>query len=205
MEKHEKKEKKKHARKISMKKLCMYVMIVVVLMIAGFLTVQYFGNKNKKPEIITTSTLQKIINVSELSTFEATYKGIAIVYNEKRPEKIDFYVSYEAKIKAGIDFEKVDIHNDDVNKKIIVKIPEIELKEPEVDIASMEYIFVNKKANQSAVSEKAYKACIEDVKRESEREDAIYDLAKQNAENIIMALLKPFVEDMDAEYEIVVD
>ena len=34
-------------------------------------------SKNSEPEIISKLTLKKIINVSELSTFEAVYNGIA--------------------------------------------------------------------------------------------------------------------------------
>ena len=47
------------------------------------------GNSSHKQEIITVSTLQKIVNVSELSTFTAVYNGIAQVENEKDAEKID--------------------------------------------------------------------------------------------------------------------
>ena len=36
-----------------------------------------------KPEYVTYSVLENIVNVSELSTFEAVYNGVAQVANEK--------------------------------------------------------------------------------------------------------------------------
>ena len=74
-----------------------------------------------------------------------------------------------------------------------------------VDIASMDYIFENKKANTETVSEEAYKACIQDARQESEKEEAIVTLAKQNAQNIIKALIQPFIENMEDPYELVIE
>lgn len=178
-------------------------MIAVVVIFAVFLF-NRFSNDKKEAEIISTSTLEKIINVSELSTFEAVYNGIAVVNNEENPENVDYYVSYKAKVQAGIDFEKIKVSKDDESKKVVVKLPEIKLDEPMVDIASMDYIFENKRADTETVSEQAYKKCIEDAKKESENEEAIYTLAKQNAENIIKALVNPFIEDMDEKYELMI-
>lgn len=172
-------------------------LIVVVLVVVILIDVI---KKDSKKEIITESSLKEIINVSELSTFEAVYNGVAKVMNEKKPTKVDYYVSYEATVKAGIDFEKVEIKVDNDAKKITVTLPEIKITDTNVDIASLDYIFENKKANTETVSEEAYKACIEDVSIESSSEDAIYELAEQNAKNIIEALISPFVEQLDSEY-----
>lgn len=185
--------------------LVIILIILVVAGLAGTFTIIKVNNSKKEPEIITTSTLEKIINVSELSTFEAIYNGIAVVKNPEKDDKVDYYVSYKAKVQAGIDFDRVEISIEDEKKQIVVKIPAINLGEPMVDIASMDYIFENKKANTETVSEQAYKACIEDAKNESEKEEAIFTLAKQNAENIIRALINPFIEDMEEPYELVIE
>lgn len=47
----------------------------------------------------------KMVDVSDMSTFEAIYNGIAEVENEADPTQIDYYVSYEAKVKAGFDLK----------------------------------------------------------------------------------------------------
>ena len=190
-------------QKVGKKKSLLLVVFVVVLAVIIAAGVFFFMSSSKpEPEIISQSTLEKIINVSDLSTFEAVYNGIAKVANEEDPEEIDYYVSYDAKVKAGIDFEKVDIAVDNENKIITVTVPEIKITDVNVDIASLDYIFFNDKANTATVSEEAYKKCIEDVTNESNNENAIYELADQNAHNIIKALINPFVEQLDAEYEL---
>lgn len=193
-------EKRKTGRKRI--KLAVVLCILAVLGIAVY-AIPNTTQKNK-PQIITQATLQKVINVSELSTYEAVYNGIAKVMNVDNPERVDYYVSYEAKVKAGIDFEEVDVQVDEEEKLITVTLPEIEIKDVNVDIASLDYIFENDKANTYTVSEQAYKKCIEDVTEESSAEQAIYDLAGQNAENIIEALIRPFVEQLDTEYQLVI-
>ena len=81
------------------------IMLAVVIIV---LLAVSMSSKKSEPEIISKSTLEDIINVSDLSTFEAVYNGIAKVTDEDNPEKVNYYVSYDAKVKAGIDFEKVD-------------------------------------------------------------------------------------------------
>ena len=97
--------------------------IGVVVVLGVFLWTSYVKKKTEKAEVVTVSTLQKIINVSQLSTFTAVYNGSAKVMNENKPEEIDYYVSYEAKINAGIDFEKVEIELDEKTKIIFVIFP----------------------------------------------------------------------------------
>lgn len=189
-----------------MKKLVLPILILVIsLAVIAVIAFWFVNGKEKKAEIITTSTLEKIINISELSTFQAVYNGIADVRNEKKPEKVDYYVSYEAKVYAGIDFEKVEITVDDKLKKIVVTIPEIQITDVVVDIATLDYIFQNDKANTDTVSDQAYKACIADVTSESEKKTEIYDLADENAKNIMEALISPFVQQLDSEYVLVIN
>ena len=172
--------------------------IAVVVGISGMLSA---GKRAKQPpEVITVSSLQEIVNVSELSTYTAVYNGIAQVMNEANPEQTDYYVSYEAKVYAGIDFEKIQISVDDQAKKIVVKLPEVTITKVDVDIASMDFIFYNNSANTSTVSQAAYKACEADAQEESAQQKAIYELARQNACNVLKALIQPLVEQVDAAY-----
>ena len=111
-------------KKILKKQLLTIVIIGVVLIsIAGFVIVpQVIGNKDDKKDVITVLTLEKIIKVSELSTFTAVYNGIAQVMNEEKIDEIDYYVSYEAKVNAGIDFDKITIAIDDTEKTINISL-----------------------------------------------------------------------------------
>ena len=187
-------------------KYLMMIAIAVVIIFVATLSVKVVLSISREdaPEIITKSTLEKIVHISDLSTFEAVYNGIAKVMNEKKPDKVDYYVSYEAKVKAGFDVERVELEVDDAKKVISVTIPEIKITGIDVDIASLDYIFMNDKANESTVSEQAYKKCIEDVENESSSENAIYTLAGKNAKDVITALINPFIEQLDDDYELTV-
>lgn len=182
-------------------KRMMLLVILLAVVVAG--VVFYTRSCNKKEsEVITKSTLERMINVSELSTFEAVYNGITQVMNKADDQKVDYHVYYEAKVKAGFDFDAIKIDLDNKNKKIVIILPPIKINDINVDIASLDYMFENKKADTQTVSQEAYKAAIDDVTKESKKETAIYDLAKQNAANIVEALVKPFVQQVDPEYQI---
>ena len=181
------------------------IIAVVIIALTGIFLFSVSFDKEKEKEIITKSTIEKIINVSELSTFEAVYNGITEVMNTDDPEKVDYYVYYESKVKAGIDFAKVKVSIDDNDKKISIIRPEIKINDINVDITSLDYMFENEKANTENVSQQAYKAAIEDVTNESSGEDAIYELAEQNAKNIVEALVSPFVKQLDSEYKLEIE
>ncbi len=186
-----------------------FVWIIVVLLIIAIAAVMLSylwkdksSRKGSQPHIVTESQLKEIINVSELSAFTAVYNGVAQVMNEEKPEKTDYYVSYEARVDVGIDFGKIGIDKDDEEKIIRLTIPEVDITDVVVDIASLDYIFLNDKANAVSVSQEAYKACEEDVKKESAGQEAIFELAEQNAENIVTALVRPVVEPLGYTIEI---
>ena len=145
------------------------------------------------------------INVSDLSTFQATYNGVAKVPNPDNPQKIDYYVSYKAHANAGIDLSQVQIQVDDQQKIISVKLPDIKIADVSVDIGSLDYIFLNKHRNTSTVSVEAYQFCINDVTEKSSNQPEIYQLAKQNAENFVEALIRPFIADFGPDYQLQID
>ena len=189
-----------------MKKMKRFVFLTIILAVIAVASLNgCMGFQKSEPEIISKAMLEKIIDVSDLSTFEAVYNGIARVMNEKNEEKVDYYVCYDAKVKAGFDFKEIGIDVDEKKKVITIKLPEIKINDVNVDITSLEYIFENNKANTSTVSEEAYKKCIEDVTNESKNEKKIYEIAEQNARNIIKALINPFIEQSDDGYELQID
>lgn len=192
------------SKRIKFKHMAVLFVIIAVIITALMIKIKIF-NKKSEPTIISKATLEKVINVSDLSTFEAIYNGVAAVANEENPENIDYYVSYEAKVKAGIDFELVEVEVNETDKVITVTLPEVKITDVDVDIASLDYIFMNNKANTQTVSEQAYKKCIKDVTKESNSTDEIYESARQNARNIVEALISPFVEQLDSEYKLEIE
>jgi predicted GTPase len=97
------------------KKLMILIAAVVVLAIVFVAGVLLSRPSEEEPEFVNVSTLQKIVNTSNISSFSSVYNGVVQVNNEKKPEDVDYYVCYAAKIKAGIDLSEVkfDIDKDD--------------------------------------------------------------------------------------------
>lgn len=183
--------------------------LLIVVAVAAFAVIAFKMSMQKEemhaePEIITVSTLEEIIKISDLSTYTAVYNGIATVYNAEETEEIDCYISYNATVKAGMDLNEVAISVDNENKIISVTLPEITIREVAVDESSMEYIYLNKKANVGTEFGNMLKACKEDVTKECNAQQEIFDLAKQNAVNMVQALLKPIVEQLDQAYELTI-
>lgn len=180
------------------------VAIITAVIIILFNLPKKEKNPPPPPEIITETTLKEIIDVSELSTFEAVYNGVARIPDSADANVIDYYVAYEATVKAGIDFNKIGIKLDKVTKIITVTLPEVKINDINVNIGSLDYIFNDKNANTSTISGEAYKLCIADAEEKSKAEAEIYSIAEENAHNIIEALVLPFVSQLDEEYELII-
>ncbi|SFN61429.1 DUF4230 domain-containing protein [Proteiniclasticum ruminis] len=178
------------------------IVIVAVLVIAASLIIgpKLLGKEEKKAEIVTRSTLEEIIHIEELSIYQAVYNGVAEIYNKKNPEKIDYYVSYNAKVNAGFDPKDCIIEIDDQSKAITLILPEMKMLDPIVDITTLDYIFQNKKINNSSVSAEAYQACIDDAIVESNQNTDMFQLAEENAKNVMVALVRPFLSSLDSKY-----
>lgn len=180
------------------------LLVTMVTAVVVFLS-QMTAKQENKPVIITASQLKKIISISNLSTYRAYYNGIARVMNDEKPDAVDYYVSYESNVDAGIDFEKIEISVVPEQKRINIVLPDVHITGVNVKAESLDYIFTNKKAEEFTVSREALLACEADVKQESELQTKIYELAKQNAKNVLTALTKPIVEQLDSDYILIIE
>lgn len=80
------------------------IAIAVILMIAAPVIL---GMKKDKPvEVVTESALKQIINISDLSTFQVTYRGVAEVMNEKIQKKSAITSCITQKHTQGSTFRK---------------------------------------------------------------------------------------------------
>ncbi len=140
-------------------------------------------SKNKEGQLstISKSSLQKIIEIDDLSTVKYTYNAIATKYAEKDTKNAEYYVAYEGEITAGIRFAEIDIDVNEDEKIVTITLPEITIQEVSVTMDSMEYIFVKDKFETETVSQEAYKLCKEDLRNRIEKEEMLYKMAKDNA------------------------
>ena len=187
--------------------------VVVIVVIVGYkLACQlgWFGLKPKvETTILTSSQLEEVLQIDDLSVCSITYNGVAEVPQKNHPTKVAYYVSYEAEVKASINMADIDVHIDDnvgegQAKKVIVTLPQLQVKQINVDMASLDYMFVKKSANTADVSEEAYAACIADAGSECRGNDVFLQMAKENCENTVRALLMPIIENQDEPYDLVI-
>ena len=71
-------------KKLSFRQIIKYIRLlcfIIVAIIVFLFVKEKIVKRDSIPEIISKSTLEKVINVSDLSTFEAIYNGVACVGN----------------------------------------------------------------------------------------------------------------------------
>ena len=148
---------------------------------------------------ISEASLEKVFEISELSTADYAYNAIASAY-ENDGKTAKYYVAYDGTVTAGIDFSKIIIAIDDDSKKITLTIPNCEIQDTTVDFGSMKYIFENDKYDTETVSQEAYELCKADLVQRVEKEEDLLVLAKENATAAVEALVNPWVKQIDSEY-----
>ena len=209
-------EKIRIPRKIAI--LCALALLIAAA--AGIGIFLHVMQRSKQQTVYTASYLKSIILKSDLSTRSAVYSGIAEVHNPESPDKIDYYVSYKANVKTGINFEKlkVEVEDTDVVKTVytscryplILSLGQYPTNEKEIRLflsfyRIIFYIFVNKKANNPDTLQTAYAACEADVKAEVTEDAQLLELAQTNAEEVVRALTEPFFMQHGSEYNLVVN
>ena len=150
---------------------------------------------------ISKASLEKVFEISELSTVDYSYNAVARAYEEDGVTP-KYYVAYEGTVTAGIDFSKIMIDIDEDTKIITITLPESEIQNTMVDFGSMDYIFENKKYETETVSQEAYELCKTDLARRAAKENDLMTLAKENAVTAVEALVDPWVQQIDGEYKV---
>lgn len=182
------------------KKILVAALVAALIICVIVVSLKKHNSDEDKVVTITTSSLEKIIKINDMSTLEYTYNAIAHVNDEDGKAK--YHVAYEGTVTAGIDITKVDISVDEQNKKIKIVIPEAKIQAVDVDMAKMDFIFEKSKYETETVSQEAYKACLEDLEKRANSEDDLLSMAKENAVDSITALITPWVEQIDEEYSV---
>ena len=160
----------------------------------------------KKPEsqIDVTTTLEKIVKTSDLSTAVFQYQGIVEIPNQKNLKKIDYYICYTASVYAGIDFSEATFSENKETKTITATLPEVKIQDTVVDPNSLDFMFQNKKADNISVLDAAFTACETDIRQECTSESALLSIAQMNAENTVRALTEPVMQAICSDYSLVI-
>lgn len=173
---------------------------VLVIVVALFVTVIWpLSTYKPKTEYFTSSTLEKIVKTSHLSTVECIYNGIA----EKDPTYIGpiqtnsgYSAKYNSRVKVSYDLAEVKIENEG-NDKLVIYLPKPEIGDPVLD-GELGFIPEGYTGDFS----EALRICKDDAKQEVQKESSIIELADQNMERTMRALIEPLVGDnMNIEFK----
>ena len=143
-----------------------------------------------KSRIITSATLMRAIDISELSTAQYTYNGIAEIYKDEEKKKVKCYIKYNAKVKAGIDMNDVDFDIDDEKKTVRPILPDIKINSNTVDENCISFI----PDDVDIELRDALIACEEDSKVESQKSSELIGSARENLKSIIEGLIDPILK-----------
>lgn len=91
---------------------------------------------------------------------------------------------------------------EDDTKTVVVTVPEAEIQNVYVDMGTMEYIFEKDKYETETVSQEAYHACCGDLENKAKEEASLLNIARDNAVEVVNALIAPWVEQTDEEYHV---
>ena len=164
--------------------------LVLAVLVVGSLFGPNVMNKIGKENVITSSQLEKAIDISQLSTAEFVYNGIAEKYDDDKPEKVECYIAYHADVKVGIQMEDVEFEIDEANKTVTPILPEISVNIAALDENEISYI----PKNPDIPLKEIIVLCKEDAVREANDSKKLYQTAEENLKAVIEALVSPILE-----------
>ncbi|MCR5671724.1 MAG: DUF4230 domain-containing protein [Butyrivibrio sp.] len=132
-------------------------LIIAIIMLTGYMrrqaalagaqeenpkTAVTIEEKEKKDKVlitVSTETIQEHLeDMGFLVTQEYYFTQVEHYTKEKQilkviPTEAGFVYSYDGKVTAGVDFEKIEVQQDDDKKEITVKLPDSEIYSVEID------------------------------------------------------------------------
>ncbi len=178
------------------------VIIVLAIIVIVLLCIVMGITKKDEPKFTITakSSLEKILEISELSTVEYTYNSVACKKNKKG--KVEYYVAYKGKVTAGIDFKEIKIDIDEDKKNINITLPEVTIQEYRVMAEDLEFIFAKKDDEKDKNISSAIEISKKDLESKVKDNDEIHESARENSITAVEGLLKPWIETVDEEYKV---
>ncbi len=178
-------------KRIKIPMVCLpFVLGAIFLILVSILKLNGVFEK-KEPEIITNSTLMRTVDVSELSTAEFIYNGIAEIYegDDADTDTVKCRVRYKARVKAAINMDEITFDIDDEKKTVRPSLPKISLKASLDNQEGLSFIPENSKIDL----QEAMEACEKDVTAEAKENEELYQSAEENLQDVIEALTYPIL------------
>ena len=174
------------------KRLAVVLLVVAVAIIAVFGVALPAVFSKQVTEYYSVSSLEEIVQASNLSTVEYVYTGIA----NKDPQKFllmetdsGFRVRYTARVRVSFDLTKIKLEENEEKKTIIVTYPEPVIEDPVLEEGSLSFIPENYPGDLKEI----IKLCKDDSIEEITADSNVKEMATENLENTIRALVEPLI------------
>ncbi|WP_050636977.1 DUF4230 domain-containing protein [Candidatus Stoquefichus sp. SB1] len=194
-------------KKIHINQTFKNIIIIIVIAVVFFFVGKVWPS-GEDPTVMTSDLLsQQIQSISELATVEYNYTNMgkfenqATFYGWKVPFTTkSFIISYDGKIKAGIDMSVVEVKIS--GKTIHVKVPQAKILSHEIDEKSIEVFDETKNIfNQISITDYNQFAIDQKDKMESNvKEKGLLKEAQEKAQSTIETFVKSL--DLKDEYKI---
>lgn len=168
--------------------------LVLILGIAAVLAAGVFRvigmTHSGSTHTVTSSTLSTAVNISELSTAEFKYRGIAEVYTDDTMTNVRCRVCYNAVVKAGISMKDIHFDVDTQEKTVTATLPDIGIRVSIIDDRSMAVL----PSNADVGVEDMLKYSKMDAEKEATASGELRAASRDNLESAIKGLLLPILQ-----------
>ena len=183
-------------------------LLILILIIGG---VGYLLINNREGDIKTVikSSLDKIVEKSDLETANVTYNVIAkkckdsknCNINSGNMDDFEMVLSCKGTLTAGIDFKEVKLEVDEKSKSVTVIVPEAVIK-GEPNIGSVKAL--NGEDLPANKLPEARKLCQETAKEKSDKDNKLLPAAKEQARVVLEEYYNQWVKAKNPECKVIV-
>lgn len=194
-------------KKIHINQTFKNILIIIVIAVVFFFVGKIWPSGEEPTQMTSDLLSQQIQSISELATVEYNYTNMgkfenqATFYGWKVPFTTkSFIISYDGKIKAGIDMSVVEVKVS--GKTIDVKVPTAKILSHEIDEKSIEVFDETKNIfNQISITDYNQFAIDQKDKMEANvKEKGFIKEAQEKAETTIQTFVKSL--DLKDEYKV---
>ena len=199
-------------KKIQISQTLKNMIVIIFIAFIFFFIGKIWPTHNNTPQLSSDVLSQQISQISELATVEYNYtnmgkfKNQATFYGWKVPFTTkSFIVSYDGKIKAGVDMTltKVDVSGD----KIKISVPKAKILSHEIDEKSLE-VFDETKNIFNPISITDYNQFAIDQKEKMEtsvKEKGLLEQAQEKAETALKTFIESYAQNQEYQIDILVE
>lgn len=156
-----------------------------------------------------------IRNIQEMHTASYNFTRVQRFFDVKRADlsvigidlnfdipgtKKSFSFSYEGKVTAGVEFDKVKVTKDEENKVIYVELPEPVLFDPVIDTGSYEFYEVDNSLF-NPIEPEDYAVALDELVK-AEKDNAENSTVLEDARNNAMNMIEGFAKGIASNYRI---